>query len=160
MTLAVPPFQEVRIRHVDGALPLIETITLLADPDPNLIQTQPTGSPLMREVTGSALVQASAVASDTHILMTLAALLPDAGPLNVALDIWDVERGVQYGWYGLLVMPEPGVQRFSLFLSLSDGQMRGVSAQGGDVPLGVFCRVATWTIHRPPVSCCQCSGGE
>jgi len=35
MTLAVPPFQEVRIRHVDGALPLIETITLLADPDPN-----------------------------------------------------------------------------------------------------------------------------
>ena len=145
MTLAVPPFQEVRIRHVDGALPLIETITLLADPDPNTIQamrvvhsTQPTGGPLMREVTGIALVQASAVASDTHILMTLAALLPDAGPLNVALDIWDVERGVQYGWYGLLVMPEPEVQRFSLFLSLADGQMRGVSAQGGDVPLGAY----------------------
>ncbi len=145
MTLAVPPFQEVRIRHVDGALPLIETITLLADPDPNTIQamrvvhsTQPTGGLLMREVTGIALVQASAVASDTHILMTLAALLPDAGPLNVALDIWDVERGVQYGWYGLLVMPEPEVQRFSLFLSLADGQMRGVSAQGGDVPLGAY----------------------
>lgn len=146
MTFSVSSFQEVRIRHIDGALPLIETITLLADPadlDKNqpvsaISSAQPTGSPLVREVTGTALVHASAVASDTHIITNLEAFAPNVGPLSMALDIWDVDRGIQYGWYGLLVMPEPEVQRFLLSLSLSDGQMRGSSDRGGDVPLGAY----------------------
>lgn len=138
---------DVIIRNA-GAMPLlIETATVLEAPE--MAATQAMSAPrdsgvqalvtttTVHQMTNSAVVHASATASGTLITTMLDTFLPDTGPLRVALDIWDVDRGVQYGWYGLLVAPASEVQRFSMVLSLADGHMRCLSANGEE-PIGAY----------------------
>lgn len=147
ITLPATSFQEVVIRNAGATPLLVETAALLRPV--TMASTQGAGvSPgfrvqasvtdvTVRSMPNSAIVRASAITSGTLITTTLETLLPDAGPLRAALDIWDVDRGIQYGWYGLLVAPDPEAQRFTMALSLADGRMRGASADG-EAPLGAY----------------------
>ncbi|MDQ2999346.1 MAG: hypothetical protein M3R61_20120, partial [Chloroflexota bacterium] len=59
----------------------------------------------------SALVaRANASADGQSIITTLETLLPNGGPLTLALDIWDRERALHYGWYGVELGVGAGVQ--------------------------------------------------
>ncbi|WP_198136030.1 hypothetical protein [Roseiflexus castenholzii] len=145
ITLHPAPSQDVAIRHIGAAPLLVETATWLTHTVPggqmsvasNHNVRAPIPEMTVQPMTNSAIVQASAVASGAVITTTLETLLSEAGPVRAALDIWDVERGIQYGWYGLLIVPDSEVQRFSMVLSLADGQMQCVSA-GGETPIGAY----------------------
>lgn len=61
-------------------------------------------------------------------------VLDQIGPVQIALDIWDTARGVQYGWYGAVLPPnQTGTLRMTL--DLASGTMNG-SMDGTTLPLG------------------------
>jgi hypothetical protein len=147
ITLLRVSSQKVTLRNIGTTPLLVETATSLTAS--HTVSTAGVSAPrhahvqapltdvTVQRVTNSAVVHSSAIASGALITTTLKTLLPDAGPLRAALDIWDVERGVQYGWYGVLMAPSVEVQRFSMVLSLADGHMRCSSAEG-EAPIGAY----------------------
>lgn len=83
-----------------------------------------------------ALLQASARAEGQRVDTAVDLLLPDSGPLTLALDIWDRPRGRHYGWYGLVAQASPGPQRFTLALDLPTGSLAARAADGAEIPIG------------------------
>lgn len=84
----------------------------------------------------SALLQASASAQGQHVDTTVDLLLPDSGPVTLALDIWDRQRGRHYGWYGLIAQASPSAQRITLALDLPAGSLAARAADGAEIPVG------------------------
>jgi hypothetical protein len=82
------------------------------------------------------LVRARSSADETTITTVIDALMPDGGPLTLALDIWDTPRGVQYGWYGAQIGIVPTLQTITLTLDLNTGAMTGIRSDGSSIPLG------------------------
>lgn len=120
--------RDLIVRNAGAAPIALEAATLLAD--------SAAAPPRIDPVPASAVATAAAVADATSVTTNFEVLLPDAGPLTLALDIWDVRRGVQYGWYGILAAPAPERQQFSLTLDLPSGAARGIRAGGEELPLG------------------------
>jgi hypothetical protein len=77
----------------------------------------------------------TAVAAQT-VTTTLETLLPDGGPLTLALDIWDSGRGLHYGWYGVELGAGASVQTATLSLDLRQGAARALGGDGAGLPFG------------------------
>ena len=82
------------------------------------------------------LARASAVAGGTMVTTTITSLLPNAGPLVVALDIWDTPSGLHYGWYGVERPRTQAQSTFTFTLDLESGSMAAVGADGAALPMG------------------------
>jgi hypothetical protein len=70
------------------------------------------------------------------VTTTIETLLPDGGPLTLALDIWDRERSIHYGWYGVELGTSPGLQATTLDLDLRRGEVRATNGDGAPLPFG------------------------
>ncbi|HWQ13556.1 MAG TPA: hypothetical protein VNL77_12185, partial [Roseiflexaceae bacterium] len=126
--LATP--QALELRN-GGTAPLLLRSATLAEASDGAAAVTP--SP------GTLVAQASAAAEGTEVAVELEALAADAGPVALALDIWDAPRGVQYGWYGVRLDVRPEPQRLTLQIDLASGAARGRGA-GGELPIGASFR--------------------
>jgi hypothetical protein len=82
------------------------------------------------------IASAHASAAGQIVTATLESLLPDGGPLTLALDIWDSERGLHYGWYGVEIGVSTHVQTATLRLDLREGAAQALGADGAALPFG------------------------
>ena len=85
----------------------------------------------------SALVaSANASADGQSIITTLETLLPDGGPLTLALDIWDRGRALHYGWYGVEFGAGTGIQTTTFNLDVARGEAHASASDGTALPFG------------------------
>jgi hypothetical protein len=85
----------------------------------------------------SALVtSANATADGQSVTTTLQTLLPDGGPLTLALDIWDRGRALHYGWYGVELGTAAGLQTTTFNLDVARGEARANASDGTALPFG------------------------
>lgn len=124
--VAVPP-GSLPIRNTGDTAIMVQWLTL---------ETPDAAAPPVAAIPATALVQARASADASTITTVIDALLPDGGPVTLALDIWDTPRGVQYGWYGAKIGLAPGTQTLTLTLDLPTGTMTGLLDDGSVIPLG------------------------
>jgi hypothetical protein len=82
------------------------------------------------------VASARASATEQTVTATLESLLPDGGPLTLALDIWDSGRGLHYGWYGVEIGADARVQTATLRLDLRQGVAQALGADGAVLPFG------------------------
>jgi hypothetical protein len=82
------------------------------------------------------VASAHASATEQTVTATLESLLPDGGPLTLALDIWDSGRGLHYGWYGVEIGVGARVQTATLRLDLRQGAAQALGADGAALPFG------------------------
>jgi len=139
---------EVRLGAQRFVLPAGLSVVTLAPPPPTLELTAPDAAPLiLRGVTYRAMgvagtrqrpgatVLAVVSRADGLVVQTEAHVRLDRiGPVQLAIDIWDAARGVQYGWYGASLPPDSAGQ-LALTLDLASGTMRG-TLDGAELPLG------------------------
>ncbi len=124
--LPTGPARAIRNR---GATPILLRSVTLAETDGSVANTV---TPLR-----SALVaRANATAAGQSVTTTLETLLPDGGPLTLALDIWDRERALHYGWYGVELGTGAGIQTTTLNLDLARGAARASASDGTALPFG------------------------
>jgi len=77
-----------------------------------------------------------ASADGQSIITTLETLLPDGGPLTLALDIWDRGRALHYGWYGVELGAGTGIQTTTFNLDVARGEAHASANDGTALPLG------------------------
>jgi len=100
--------------HNTGATPLLlRSITLTIVGDVSADAVQPLRAALV--------TSAHATTNAQTVTTTLEALLPDGGPLTLAVDIWDSRRGNHYGWYGITLYPGARIQTATFSLDLRSG---------------------------------------
>ena len=84
---------------------------------------------------GTVVAQASSVAEGSSVNTTLNILLPQIKPVTLAIDIWDRQGSVHYGWYGIRQITPGETNTFDLKLDLISGRMQGRTEGGVDVPV-------------------------
>jgi hypothetical protein len=85
----------------------------------------------------SALItRANATTDGQSITTKLETLLPDGGPLTLALDIWDRGRALHYGWYGVELGASAGIQTTTLNLNVARGEAQASAGDGTPLPFG------------------------
>jgi hypothetical protein len=82
------------------------------------------------------VASAHAEISEQIVTATLEALLPDSGPATLALDIWDSQRGLHYGWYGVELGAGALPQTATLRLDLASGTAQVFDGDGAPLPFG------------------------
>jgi hypothetical protein len=82
------------------------------------------------------LTQARAQAEGAVVTTTLDAIFPGTGPITLAIDIWDHQRGAHYGWYGVGQPHAESRRAMTLTLDLPTGTMSGTDATGAPLTLG------------------------
>ncbi len=82
------------------------------------------------------VTRANTQVREQHADVVIETVMPDSGPVTLAIDIWDDDQGHHYGWYGTVVTPDPVTQQVALSLDLASGSMTGVRADGSVLPLG------------------------
>jgi hypothetical protein len=123
------PTGPARTLRNSGAAPILLRSVTLAE----------TGAASANTVTPlrSALVTSADAHSDGQaITTTLKTLLPDGGPLTLALDIWDRGRALHYGWYGVELGAAAGVQTTTLKLDVARGEAHVSASDGTPLPFG------------------------
>jgi hypothetical protein len=125
---ALPTGRSIEVRNA-GAEPLLLRAATLAEADG--------ASDAVVPLPAALVAGAGAVVADQTVTATLESLLPDGGPLTLALDIWDSGRGVHYGWYGVEVGAAAHVQTATLRLDLRQGTAQALGADGAPLPFGV-----------------------
>jgi hypothetical protein len=127
--LAALPTGRVIELHNMGAAPLLLRSATLAEAD------QADGDAVV-PLRAALVASAHADAAAQTVTTTLATLLPDGGPLTLALDIWDSGRGRHYGWYGVELGVGATVQTATLSLDLRQGAAQAFGADGAGLPFG------------------------
>jgi hypothetical protein len=123
------PTGSARMIRNSGATPILLRSVTLAETDAS---TADIVTPLR-----SALVtSANASADGQNITTTLETLLPDGGPLTLALDIWDRGRALHYGWYGIELGTGAGIQTTTFNLDIARGEARASASDGTALPFG------------------------
>jgi hypothetical protein len=125
---AIPTGRVIELRNAGAAPLLLRSATLAeaggADGDGV--------TPLRAALVASARAETAA----QTITTTLEALLPDGGPVTLALDIWDSGRGLHYGWYGVELGTGARPQTATLRLDLASGAAQAFGGDGAPLPLG------------------------
>jgi hypothetical protein len=112
-----------------GTTPIMLRSVTLAETDAS---TSNTVTPLR-----SALVTSASASADGQSITTkLETLLPDGGPLTLALDVWDRERALHYGWYGVELGVDASVQTTTFELDVARGEARASAGDGTALPFG------------------------
>ncbi len=125
---AVPTGQVVVLSN-GGAAPLLLRAATLAEADDTIGDGV---VPLRAALVASARADVSGQA----ITATLEALLPDSGPATLALDIWDTQRSLHYGWYGVELGTGARPQTATLRLDLASGTAQAFGGDGAPLPFG------------------------
>jgi hypothetical protein len=120
--------RSIELRNA-GAAPLLLRAASLAAAD---AASGDTVVPLRAALVASA----RASATEQIVTATLESLLPDGGPLTLALDIWDSGRGLHYGWYGVEIGAGARVQTATFRLDLRQGAAQVFGADGAVLPFG------------------------
>ena len=127
--IAALPSGPVRAIRNSGATPILLRSVTLAETDGS---TADPVTPLR-----SALVaRAHATADGQNVTTTLETLLPDSGPLTLALDIWDRGRALHYGWYGIELGAGAEIQTATLSLDVARGEAHASASDGTALPFG------------------------
>jgi len=127
--VAALPTGPARAIRNSGTTPLLLRSVTLAETGAS---TADTVTPLR-----SALVtSANATANGQNITITLETLLPDGGPLTLALDIWDRGRAMHYGWYGVELGTGAGIQTTTFNLDVARGEAHASASDGTALPFG------------------------
>jgi len=82
------------------------------------------------------VASAKATADDQNVTTTFETLLPDSGPLTLALDIWDRGRALHYGWYGIELGAGAGIKTATLNLDVARGEAHASASDGTALPFG------------------------
>jgi hypothetical protein len=125
---ALPTGRSIELRNA-GAAPLLLRAATLAEADG-------AGGDAVAPLPAALVVGARASALEQTVTATLESLLPDGGPLTLALDIWDSRRGLHYGWYGIEIGAGAQVQTATLRLDLRQGVVQAHSPDGATLPFG------------------------
>jgi hypothetical protein len=120
--------RSVELRNAGDAPLLLRAATLA--------ETGAAGGDTVVPVRAALVASARASATEQTVTATLESLLPDGGPLTLALDIWDSGRGRHYGWYGVEIGPGAHVQTATLRLDLRQGAAQALGADGAALPFG------------------------
>jgi hypothetical protein len=108
----LPTGRTIELRN-SGAAPLLLRSVTLEDAGPAGDEVEPLRAALVASARATAAAQVVTTEID--------ALLPDGGPLTLAVDIWDSRRGTHYGWYGITLPTSAQVQTATLSLDLRSG---------------------------------------
>jgi hypothetical protein len=99
----------------------------------------------------AALVTSAYTTATAQIVTTtVETLLPDGGPLTLALDIWDSKRALHYGWYGVTLGTSERVQPVTFSLDLKSGTAQAQGAGGAPLQFGAQfegLREGNYTAH-------------
>jgi hypothetical protein len=115
--------------HNTGATPLLlRSIALANVGDVSADAVQPLRAALV--------TSAHATTNAQTVTTILEALLPDGGPLTLAVDIWDSRRGNHYGWYGITLNPGARVQTATFSLDLRSGAAQMAGGAEAALPFG------------------------
>jgi hypothetical protein len=125
---ALPTGRALEIRNT-GANPLLLRSITLADVDEN-------GTDAVEPLRTALVTSARAAAAAQTVTTTLQTLLPNGGPLTLALDIWDNRRSLHYGWYGVTLEANPQIQTIAVSLDLRSGQAQAHTSDGAALPFG------------------------
>jgi hypothetical protein len=74
--------------------------------------------------------------SENTLKVDLSSLQPSAGPVTIALDIWDTDQSLHYGWYGIEFGASEQTRSATLQLDLASGQAQALDEQGNPLPFG------------------------
>ncbi|OAN44928.1 hypothetical protein A6A03_15785 [Chloroflexus islandicus] len=85
----------------------------------------------------SVALSAASVADGLRVATTIDLLIPDSGPLVVALELWDRRQGTFFGRYGLRLGPAATAQSATVAIDLATGAPVAYGAAGEPLPLGV-----------------------
>ncbi len=125
---AAPTGRMLEVRN-NGATPLLlRSITLSNGGDLPVDAVRPLRAALV--------TSAHATATAQIVTTTLEALLPDGGPLTLAVDIWDSRRGTHYGWYGITLNPSARMQTATFSLDLHSGAAQAPAGAEAAIPFG------------------------
>ena len=120
--------QTLAVRNVGAAALMLDTVTLSTP-------TAATGDGV-EPVPASLYARARAEVEGQIVTTTLEAALPDSGPVALALDIWDLPRGVHYGWYGVELGTSDISQTVEMRLDLGTGTMQATGPDGSAMAIG------------------------
>jgi len=123
-----PTPQTLTIQNIGAASLMLDTVTLSTP-------TATTGDGV-EAVRASLYARARAEVEENIVTATIQAALPDSGPVALALDIWDLPRGVHYGWYGVELGTSERSQTLEMRLDLSTGTMQATGPDGADIAIG------------------------
>ena len=96
----------------------------------------PSGRVLVEPDSRVVLAQASAQNKGETVATTITTLVPDIGPVTLALDIWDHKRSAHYGWYGVEQPRTEATRTFTFTLALASGAMIGTDSAGKPLAIG------------------------
>jgi hypothetical protein len=125
---ALPTGRSVELRNASDTSLLLRAATLS--------EFDVTISDAVLPLRAALVARAHASAVEQTVTATLESLLPDGGPLTLALDIWDSRRGLHYGWYGVEIGAGEQVQTATLRLDLRQGAAQALGADGVALPFG------------------------
>lgn len=123
-----PTPQTLVVRNAGAAPLMLEAVTLSTPAAASSNGVEP--------VPASLYAHASAEVEGQLVTTRLEVALPDSGPVALALDIWDLPRGVHYGWYGVELGTSEKSQTVELRLDLGTGTMQATSPDGAAIPVG------------------------
>jgi len=127
--IATLPTGPARMIRNSGTTPILLRSITLAETDRSRADSV---TPLR-----SALVtRANATTDGQSVTTTLETLLPDGGPLTLALDIWDRQRALHYGWYGVELGVSAGLQTTTFNLDVARGAAHASASDGTALPFG------------------------
>jgi hypothetical protein len=136
-SFAIPP-GAARVRI--AALPAHQIVNSGAAPillrSATLAETAETPADAVTPLRSALVTSAGATAAQQTVTTTIETLLPDGGPLTLALDIWDRGRAIHYGWYGVELGTSPGLQTTTLNLDLRRGEVRASAGDGAPLTSG------------------------
>jgi hypothetical protein len=120
--------RSVELRNTGAAALLLRSMTLENAGD--------TGADAVEPLRAALVTSAQATAAERTVTTTIQALLPDGGPLTLAVDIWDSRRGTHYGWYGFTLDPDANIQTATMSLDLASGAAQVPPSSGPPLPFG------------------------
>jgi hypothetical protein len=113
----------------DGTTPVLVRWATLAMPyDVRQVEIAPQSNVV--------LAQAHAQAEGSVVTTTLDTISPGTGPVTLAIDIWDHQRGAHYGWYGVGHPQAEARHTITLTLDLPSGTMSGTDYAGAPTAIG------------------------
>jgi hypothetical protein len=101
-----------------------------------LAETDGSSADIVTPLRSALVTRANATADGQSVTTTLETLLPDGGPLTLALDIWDRERALHYGWYGVELGASAGLQTTRFNLDVARGTAQASASDGTALPFG------------------------
>jgi hypothetical protein len=125
---ALPTGRTLEVRNTGANPLLLRSITLAGASESGADGVEPLATALV--------TSAQAATTAQTVTTTLEALLPNGGPLTLALDIWDNRRSLHYGWYGVTLETNARLQTILLSLDLRSGQAQAHASDGAALPFG------------------------